>query len=96
MAYPGSRLYDDAVGHEGVLPDTWEGFSQHGYLAQPLPTKHLTAEEVLQFRDQAFSQYHSHPRYLEMMEEKFGACVTEHLQRMLSITLKRNLLTKQS
>lgn len=92
MAYPGSVLYDEAKNIAGALPESWEGFSQHGYLAQPLPTKHLSAAQVLGFRDRAFDEYHANPRYLEMMERKFGARVIEHLQRMMAITIRRKLL----
>lgn len=91
MAYPGSRLYDEALGQPGVLPDSWEGYSQHGYIAQPLPTKHLTAAQVLEFRDRAFTQYHSDPRYLAMMKEKFGPRVIDHLQKMLSVNIRRKI-----
>lgn len=92
MAYPGSKLYDEAVGQEGALPETWEGYSQHGYLAQPLPTKHLSAEQVLTFRDLAFARYHSRPRYREMIMQKFGPRVIDHLHRMQSVQIRRKLL----
>jgi radical SAM superfamily enzyme YgiQ (UPF0313 family) len=92
MAYPGSKLYDEAAGTPGMLPESWEGFSQHGYIAQPLPTMHLTSAQVLHFRDQAFDSYHSAPRYQEMMELTFGQRVREHLTRMLTVTLQRKLL----
>lgn len=91
MAYPGSKLYDESLG-QGVLPDSWEGYSQHGYIAQPLPTKHLTAAQVLRFRDQAFDDYHTSPRYLEMMERTFGPQVIEHLNRMMLVKIRRKLL----
>jgi radical SAM superfamily enzyme YgiQ (UPF0313 family) len=92
MAYPGSRLYDEAEKIDGALPEGWDGFSQHSYLCQPLPTKHVTAADVLRFRDQAFDEYHSSPRYVEMMKQKFGARVSEHLRRMLTVKLERKLL----
>jgi len=92
MAYPGSLLYDDAKNCAGALPGSWEGFSQHGYLAQPLPTKHLTAAQVLSFRDRAFDEYHCNPRYMEMMEQKFGHQVITHLKRMMSVSIRRKLL----
>lgn len=89
MAYPGSRLYGEALGHEGRLPDGWEGFSQHGPRARPLPTRYLSGREVLEFRDQAFQTYFSSPRYLALIERKFGNKVTKHIGRMLEIKLAR-------
>ncbi len=57
MAYPGSKLYEIAVREGWKLPDEWHGFSQHSYEMLPLPTKYLSAPEVLKFRDDAFHKY---------------------------------------
>jgi radical SAM superfamily enzyme YgiQ (UPF0313 family) len=92
MAYPGSMLYESAINNGLPLPETWDGFSQHGYLTKPLPTSHITAREVLKFRDEAFQSYHSRPEYIEMMQSKFGNRVVEHLKRMLSVKIGRQLL----
>lgn len=92
MAYPGSRLYDLAVEQGWELPLAWHGFSQHGYDMLPLPTRTLTAREVLQFRDDAFHRYFANPVYLDMVEQTFGAGVREHLVEMSATRLKRKLL----
>lgn len=92
MAYPGSRLYDLAVEQGWELPAAWHGFSQHGYDMLPLPTRTLTAREVLQFRDDAFHRYFANPVYLDMVEQTFGAGVREHLVEMSATRLKRKLL----
>lgn len=92
MAYPGSTLYDNAIDKYLPLPDGWDGFSQHGYVTKPLPTNHISAREVLKFRDNAFNTYHSSPKYLKMMQIRFGNRVVEHLERMLSVKVRRKLL----
>lgn len=94
MPYPGSKLYEWASNKDEVLPNSWAGFSQHGYETQPLPTKYLSASEVLQFRDDAFYKYHSNPVYLEMIEKKFGLKVRKHIEKMLSVNLKRKILER--
>ena len=92
MAYPGSKLYDIAVDEGCELPKEWHGFSQHSYEMLPLPTKYLSAREVLKFRDDAFHQYFENPNYLNMIEKKFGKNVKEHIHEMTKIRLKRKLL----
>jgi len=92
MAYPGSELYLIALDNKWAIPDYWEGFSQLGYETMPLPTKYLSAKEVLSFRDYAFYTYHSNPRYLNMINDKFGSKVRTHIDKMLYIKLKRRLL----
>ncbi len=91
MAYPGSRLYRDALDRRLRLPDTWGAYAQLSPDAQPLPTRHLSAAEVLQFRDKAFRAYHGNPRYLQMLEEKFGRPTVAHVMRMLEQPIRRNL-----
>ena len=92
MAYPGSKLYDIARAEGWELPTDWHGFSQHSYAMLPLPTSKLTAAEVLQFRDSAFHRYFSNPAYLDMIEQKFGTLVRDHLVEMSQTRLKRKLL----
>jgi radical SAM superfamily enzyme YgiQ (UPF0313 family) len=94
MAYPGSRLYDDALRQEGALPDGWEGYSQYGYTAQPLPSRHLSPAQILKFRDQAFVAYHTAPGYLEMIRKTFGERVVGHIAKMLAVPIRRSLLEK--
>lgn len=91
MAYPGSKLYDWALNKRISLPDSWDGFSQHGYSALPLPTNYLSAEEVLKFRDDSFYKYFTNPGYLEMMNFKFGGKTVMHLEKMTGIRIKRKI-----
>jgi anaerobic magnesium-protoporphyrin IX monomethyl ester cyclase len=93
MAYPGSPLYSLAVRQGAPLPQRWTGYSQHSKDCTPLPTYHVTAPEVLRFRDQAFIAYHTSPSYLGMVERRFGAETVAHLRAMAAHTLERDLLT---
>lgn len=92
MAYPGSPLYEQALRERWSLPDAWSGYSQHAYDMTPLPTKHLAAVEVLRFRDEAFKTYFTNPRYLELVERKFGTATAKHIRAMTGHALKRRLL----
>lgn len=91
MAYPGSKLYEIAVNQDWQLPKEWHGYSQHSYETLPLLTKYLSAKEVLKFRDEAFHKYFENPRYLKMIEEKFGKKVRKHIEEMTKTKLKRKL-----
>lgn len=92
MAYPGSKLFDLALQNGWELPHSWHGYSQHAYETLPLPTKHLTAQEVLQFRDEAFQRYFTAPSYLKMVEAKFGTQIRSHIEAMTRTRLKRKIL----
>lgn len=92
MAYPGSKLYGIALKEEWQLPSEWHGYSQHSYETLPLPTKHISAKEVLKFRDEAFHKYFSSATYLSMIENKFGRHVRTHIEKMSSFRLKRKII----
>jgi len=92
MAYPGSELYEEAIRKQIKLPGSWLGFSQHSYECLPQPTDKLSAGEVLRFRDNAFNVYFTNPKYLNMVEQKFGVRARRHIEKMAKIKLKRKLL----
>lgn len=92
MAYPGSKLYEIAMKEGWQLPKEWHGYSQHSYETLPLPTKHISAKEVLKFRDEAFHKYFSNPAYLSMIEDKFGRHIRTHIEKMIAFRLKRKLI----
>lgn len=92
MAYPGSKLYEIAKKEKWQLPGEWHGFSQHSYETLPLPTKHLSAKEVLKFRDEAFHKFFNNQVYLNMVEEKFGPVLRAHLEEMSRVKLRRKIL----
>lgn len=89
MPYPGSELYNETKPED--LPDTWAGYSQHSYECKPLPTKYLTAKEILKFRDDAFQKYFTSKKYLDVIEQKFGKEALEHIKNMTKIRLKRKI-----
>lgn len=89
MAYPGSQLYQTALQEGWPLPASWSGYSQHAADTLPLPTRHITGEEVLRFRDQAFQEYFRNPAYLEMIRGKFGQHVVDHIAEFTSHKLER-------
>lgn len=89
MAYPGSQLYHDAIRQGIKLPEVWHGYAQLGYETLPMPTKYLSAGEVLRFRDKAFIEYYSNPKYLDMIREKFGPKAVEHIKGMLEHKIER-------
>jgi radical SAM superfamily enzyme YgiQ (UPF0313 family) len=95
MAYPGSPLHGQARKAGWKLPDTYSGFSQHSYNAQPLPTKYLSAAQVLEFRDKAWMQYHTNPQYLALLEKRFGKIAADETVRSTQIKLKRKLLEQK-
>ena len=89
MAYPGSPLYEQARREGWALPATWAGYSQHAVDTLPLPTRHLSAGDVLSFRDRAFDTYFRHEPYLRMVKEKFGEATLAHIREMTSHTFER-------
>jgi len=93
MAYPGSPLYDRAVRQGVPLPRAWTGYAQHARDCLPLPTRHLTASEVLRFRDDAFQRYYTDPGYLQMIQRRFGAKAIADIAHMTAHRLERDLLT---
>ena len=92
MAYPGSQLYEESVEKGIEMPDNWLGFSQLSDETFPLPTKYISKAEVLRFRDQAFQEYFSNSKYLNMIEQKFGGEVVRHISGMLKHKLQRKIL----
>jgi anaerobic magnesium-protoporphyrin IX monomethyl ester cyclase len=92
MALPGSQLYKDAVEKKYELPQDYTGYSFHAYNTQPLPTESLTPKEVLKFRDESFTKYHTYKPFLDRIEHKFGKVAVENIKKMTSVKLKRKIL----
>jgi len=95
MAYPGSQLYGLAVQNDWPLPTEWHHFSQHAYETLPLPTNHLDAASILEFRDRAWTRYFTSQSYLDLVKRKFGPDVLDHVNRMTQMTLKRKLVEEK-
>jgi len=92
MAYPGSPLHLEARKNNIKLPESYSGYSQHSYDTQNLPSQHLSAAEILDFRDKAWNKYHTNPKYLKLLESKFGIQAVNNLKETTKIKLKRKLL----
>ncbi|MCA8958322.1 MAG: cobalamin-dependent protein [Planctomycetes bacterium] len=96
MAYPGSALYREALQRGWPLPRTWDGYAQHSRACLPLPTKHLRAEQVLEFRDRAFHDYFDRPEFHAMAEQTFGPAVAQEIGQMTRDRLERNHLARDT
>jgi anaerobic magnesium-protoporphyrin IX monomethyl ester cyclase len=92
QALPGSPMYNMARRNGWKLPDSFEGYAFLSYECQPLPTKQLTAGQVVKFRDEAWQTYFTSPAYLALVERKFGQQERKNVQDMASIKLKRRIL----
>ncbi len=92
MAYPGSPLHLESKKNNITLPSSYSGYSQHSYDTQNLPSKYLSAAEILSFRDKSWDKYHTNPRYLKLLEKKFGMNAVNNLKETTKIKLKRKLL----
>ena len=92
QALPGSPLYWTARQKGWPLPDSYGGYGFLSYESQPLPTKHLSAAEVLRFRDEAWQKYFTNPNYLDLVERRFGAEQRGNVSAMARIPLRRKLL----
>jgi anaerobic magnesium-protoporphyrin IX monomethyl ester cyclase len=92
MALPGSALYKQAIQNNYNMPESYEGYSFHSYETVPMPTEYLSAAEVLQFRDEAFTVYHTNRKFLKRIEENFGATAAQNILEMTKIKLKRKII----
>ena len=92
MALPGSKLYKDAISKGIKVPNSYEGYSFHSYDTTPLPTESLSAAEILKLRDEKFNEYHSNPKFLKRIEERFNKEAAENILEMTKIKLKRKII----
>jgi anaerobic magnesium-protoporphyrin IX monomethyl ester cyclase len=92
MALPGSRLYRDALTQGHDLPDDYVGYSFHSYETLPLPTDDLLPSEILKFRDEAWTRYHTYEPFLDLVEQKSGKKARQDILDMTKIKLKRKIL----
>jgi len=92
QALPGSPMYHIAKQNGWKLPSSYSGYAFLSYDSEPLPTKYLTAAEVLKFRDEAWQTYFSNPAYLKLVESKFGLTERKNVEAMTKIKLRRKLL----
>jgi radical SAM superfamily enzyme YgiQ (UPF0313 family) len=88
--YPGSQLYEDMKKRGVQLPTSFSEYAQLSERFLPIPTKTVSARDVLKFRDKAFLDYFTNPSYLNMIKEKFGEKTLNEIKGMTSIKLQRN------
>lgn len=91
-AYPGTPLYRRALAEGWELPTSWSGYSHYAEDYLPLRTKHLTAAEVLAFRDSAFQKFYRSSSYQSHVLTKFGPKALVEVQEMVRVPLMRKLL----
>jgi radical SAM superfamily enzyme YgiQ (UPF0313 family) len=92
QALPGSPLYYTARKNGWKTPDDYAGYAFLSYECEPLPTKHISAAEVLKFRDEGWQKYFSNPAYLAQVERLFGAEQRKNVEALAKIKLHRKLL----
>jgi anaerobic magnesium-protoporphyrin IX monomethyl ester cyclase len=91
QALPGSPMYRQALRNGWKLPESYAGYAFLSYECEPLATKHVSAAEVLRFRDESFQTYFTQPAYLTLVERRFGAQQRANIEDMTKIRLKRKL-----
>ena len=96
MALPGSQLYKDAIEKNYKLPENYEGYSFHSYNTQPLPTKHLSAAEILKIRDENYINYHKNEAFLNRIKNKYGIEAMQNILEMTKIRLKRKIIEESN
>ncbi|WP_128001507.1 B12-binding domain-containing radical SAM protein [Piscinibacter defluvii] len=92
QALPGSPIYRQAIRNGWKLPESYAGYAFLSYECEPLATKHVSAADVLRFRDNAFQTYFTNPAYLDLVETTFGVPQRRNVEDMTKIRLKRKLL----
>jgi anaerobic magnesium-protoporphyrin IX monomethyl ester cyclase len=92
QALPGSPMYHMARQKSWKLPESYSGYAFLSYDSEPLPTKYVTAAEVLKCRDEAWQKYFSNPAYLKLVETKFGEKERANVEGMAKVPLRRKLL----
>jgi len=92
QALPGSPLHLKAKEEAWALPDTYQGYGFLSYEATPMATKYVSAEDVVRFRDNAWSTYHKNPIFLDLIRSKFGEDALIGVQELAKVKLKRRIL----
>ncbi len=86
MPYPGTKMYDEAKKED--LPLQWQDYGFFAPTAKPLPTKNLSSNDIVKFRDYAFETFFSSEKYQDMIEKKFGK--KQYIQHMLTRKIGRS------
>ena len=91
---PGSPLYLKAKKEGWDLPKEYSEFGFLSYDHIPSKTYNLESKEVVAFRDYAFHVLFENPRFLNMINNKFGQKAVDNITKMTSIKLKRKILNE--
>ena len=86
MPYPGTEMHYKADARD--LPEKWEQYGFFAPNAKPLPTKRVSSEDVVRFRDKAFETFFSSAKYQDMIKRKFG--MKKYIQDMLKRKIGRD------
>jgi radical SAM superfamily enzyme YgiQ (UPF0313 family) len=89
IALPGSKLYKDSFDNNYELPKSYDQFGFHSKRTLPMFNPSLTRAEILEFRDEAFIKYHSNPKFLNKIENKFGKLAKENILKTLEVKIER-------
>ena len=92
MPLPGSKLYKDCVDDGIELPQSYEAFSWHSYETFPSSNENLTNVEILRFRDEAYNEYPTSPKFLSKIRNKYGETAVQNIVDNTKIKLKRRIL----
>ena len=92
MPLPGSQVYKDAINSGYVPPKDYLDYSFHSYTTIPVPNKNLTSEQILRFRDEAYIKYHTNPKFLEKVKNKYGQVAVDNILNNTKLKLKRKIL----
>ena len=92
QALPGSPLHVRARKEGWALPDTYQGYGFLSYETSPAPTLHISASDVVRFRDEAWHQYHTNPKFLSLIENRFGIEAKKGIEDLATLKLKRRIL----
>lgn len=89
IALPGSKIYKEAFDSKSELPKTYEQFSFLGKKTLPVIHDHLSREQILNFRDNAFIEYHSNKEFQEKILDIYGEKALNSITKMLEVKLER-------
>lgn len=92
QALPGSPLHVKAKQEGWQLPDTYQGYGFLSYEATPMATKHVSAAEVVKFRDDSWQRYHTNPDFLKLIEARFGLEAKLGIEELSKVKLRRRIL----
>lgn len=89
IALPGSKIYKDAFDKNVELPKSYEQFSFLGKKTLPVIHENLSREQILNFRDNAFIEYHSNKNFQNKIVSLYGEKALNSINKMLEVNLER-------